>query len=141
MYLNNMWNRTVLPLMTTSMDLRSRNQDVITTNIANAETPRYKAKELVFEDQLRQAVHGNKKDEEMLDVARTHPDHLPQAQSASFQPYLQQQDNQTVRNDGNDVELEKEMSEMIENSIMYNASVQIASKKIEGMKKAIREGK
>ena len=43
--------------------------------------------------------------------------------------------------DGNAVEIENEMSKMAENQIMYNASVQILSKKFEGLKIALREGK
>ncbi|WP_027390166.1 flagellar basal body rod protein FlgB [Chrysiogenes arsenatis] len=141
MFINSMFSRGTIPILSTVMDLRSRNQDIISSNIANAETPNYKAKKLVFEDQLREAVFGSKADKELMPMAKTHPDHLPDNGLIPFVPYIDLQNNQTVRNDGNDVELEKEMGNMIENSMMFNAASQIVAKKIEGLKNAIREGK
>ncbi len=47
----------------------------------------------------------------------------------------------TPGKDGNAVELENEMGRMVENQVMFNASVQILSKKFEGLRSAIREGK
>ena len=47
----------------------------------------------------------------------------------------------TPGKDGNAVELENEMGKMAENQLMFNASVQMLSKKFEGLRSAIREGK
>ncbi|ADU66924.1 flagellar basal-body rod protein FlgB [Desulfurispirillum indicum S5] len=141
MFISELFNRTPINLLATSMTVRSKNQDVIATNVANAETPNYKAKELVFEDQLREAVLGRKEDKEMIPMARTHESHLPTGAKPAFMPYMQLQHNQTVRNDGNDVELEKEIGRMMENATMYQASTTIAAKKIEGLKSAIMEGR
>ncbi|UCZ56369.1 flagellar basal body rod protein FlgB [Desulfurispirillum indicum] len=139
MFINGLFNR--IDLLETSLSVRSKNQEIIASNIANAETPNYKAKELVFEDQLRQAVLGRKEDKEMIPMARTHESHLPTGAKPAFMPYMQLQHNQAVRNDGNDVELEKEIGRLMENSTMYQVSATIASKKIEGLKNAIREGR
>ncbi|MBB5022388.1 flagellar basal body rod protein FlgB [Desulfurispira natronophila] len=141
MFIAEIFDRTPINLLGTSMTVRSKNQDIIASNIANAETPNYKAKELVFEDQLRQAVLGKREDKEVMPMQRTHQAHLPTDERSPFMPYMQLQNNQTVRNDGNDVELEKEVGRMMENSTMYQVSSTIASKKIEGLKNAIREGR
>jgi flagellar basal-body rod protein FlgB len=47
----------------------------------------------------------------------------------------------TPGKDGNAVEMENEMGKMSENQIMFNASVQLLTKKFEGLRTAIREGK
>jgi flagellar basal-body rod protein FlgB len=49
--------------------------------------------------------------------------------------------SKTPGKDGNAVELENEMGRMAENQIMFNASVQLLVKKLEGLKTALREGK
>ena len=124
-----------------SIDLRARNQNLISSNVANAETPNFVPKTLVFEDELQGALKGGYKGTPAMTNAR----HLP-LKGASNR--LQSVTGRVVETpakspgkDGNAVEIENEMSKMAENQIMYNASVQILSKKFEGIKTALREGK
>jgi flagellar basal-body rod protein FlgB len=132
---------TTVAVLGKSIDLRARNQNLISSNVANAETPNYVPKTLAFEDELQGALKSGSKGTPAMTNAR----HLPLKGSSSR---LQSVTGRVVETpskspgkDGNAVELESEMSKMAENQIMYNASVQILSKQFGELRTALREGK
>lgn len=132
---------TTVAVLGKSIDLRARNQNLISSNVANAETPNYIPKTLAFEDELQGALKGGAKGTPAMTNAR----HLPLKGAGSR---LQSVTGRVVETpakspgkDGNAVEIENEMSKLAENQIMYNASVQMLSKKFEGLRMALREGK
>lgn len=131
---------TTINLLGKSIDLRARQQNLISSNIANAETPNYVPKSLKFEDELQGALKGGKGS-----PALTHERHLPLKGAASrissVVGRVVETPSKTPGKDGNAVEMENEMSRMMENQIMYNASVQMIAKKFDGLRIAIREGK
>jgi len=124
-----------------SIDLRNKNQNLISSNIANAETPNYVPKALAFEDELQGALKGGSHDAPGLTNAR----HIPLKGVASrinaVTGRVVETPAKTPGKDGNSVELEGEMSRMVENQIMYNASVQALTRKFTDLRTAIREGK
>jgi len=132
---------TNIELLSKNIDLRAKQQNLISSNLANAETPNYVPKTLVFEDQLQGAIKGKSSGAPALTNVR----HLPlKGATGKLQTVagrVVETPAATPGKDGNAVELENEMSRMMENQIMYNASVQILAKKFEGIKSALREGK
>jgi flagellar basal-body rod protein FlgB len=132
---------STINLLGKTIDLRAQQQNITSSNIANAETPNYVPKSLTFEDELRGALKHGSKGSQML----TNPRHIPLKGAASnlqsVTGKVVEKPAKTPGKDGNSVELENEMSRMMENQIMYNASIQMLSKKFEGLKIAIREGK
>lgn len=136
---------TTVEVLGKSIDLRTRNQNLISSNLANAETPGYTPKGLAFEDQLQGAVKRSAIKGGSRSSSVPHPAHLPVRGGATS---IQQVSGQVIETpaktpgrDGNSVELENEMSRMMENQVMYNASVQLLAKKFEGLRTALREGK
>lgn len=129
---------TTINALAKAVDLRARNHTKISANLANAETPDYTPTALSFEKELGTALKGNT----MGSPATTHPRHIPlKGQAASIQGVegtVIETPAPTPGRDNNGVELEAEMSRMAENQIMYNASIQILTKKFEGMKYAIK---
>lgn len=129
---------TTINSLAKAVDLRARNHTMISANLANAETPNYTPKALSFEKELGAALKGSKTGS----PTTTHPRHIPlKGQAASVQSVegtVIETPAPTPGRDNNGVELEAEMSRMAENQIMYNASIQILTKKFEGMKYAIK---
>jgi len=127
---------TTVDLLGKTLDLRVKRQGLIAANLANAETPNYTPTELKFEDELKGALKKGGK------PATTHPRHIPlKGTSARLEVVTGQVvevPDKAPSPDGNGVELESEMGKMAENQIMYNASVQLLTKKFEMMKQAIR---
>lgn len=129
-----------------SIDLRAKNQNLIASNVANAETPNYVPKSLSFEKEL-QGVINSRHTNGRAASPEPSPRHIPIRGSRSGNAINTVSGNvietpaSTPGKDGNAVELENEMSKLAENQIMFNASVQMLSKKFDGLRTAIREGK
>jgi len=122
-----------------SAQFRQLRQNVTTANIANAETPGYTAKKVDFEDALARAVDTDG----MNAMATSDPAHFPTAGGSISRTRADVYDNPDVskNNDGNTVDLEREMSSLAENSIMYKAAVQLINKKLAAMKYAAGDGR
>lgn len=131
---------TTVDLLSKNIDLRAKSHNMISANLANVETPNYTPTSLSFEDELKGALKGKKGT-----PAVTNPRHIPlKGQSSSLeqvQGRVLETPSPTPGKDNNGVELETEMGRMVENQLMYNASIQILTKKFEGLKYAIRENK
>jgi flagellar basal-body rod protein FlgB len=123
-----------------SLDIRARKHEVIVSNIANVDTPNYKAFELIVEDELAN-MESNK---DLNNLTKTHPLHMS-AKSKNNDNFtisrLQLSDEVSLRGDGNTVNMEKEMAELAENNIMYRTSADILSQKFQSIIKAIYMGK
>jgi flagellar basal-body rod protein FlgB len=117
-------------LLTEAMDYRAARQDMIASNIANADTPYYRPRDVRFEDALaakKNELYKNNSHE--LKMAQTDTKHMaPKEEGSSLKPTLYYRDGHMARNDGNSVDLDVETTEMSKNSIMFNALVMAAKK-------------
>ncbi|MHB8058605.1 MAG: flagellar basal body rod protein FlgB [Desulfuromonadaceae bacterium] len=144
MQIEGIFSRTI-DVLGKSIDLRAKNQNLIASNIANAETPNFIPKTLAFEQELQGALKERQSGQRASSAP--HSRHIPlrgAGSSGSLQSVagkVIETPASTPGRDGNAVELENEMGRMAENQIMFNASVQMISKKFEGLRSAIREGK
>ncbi len=136
-----------IDLLGKSVDLRTRNQNLISSNIANAETPGYTPKKLEFEEQLQSAVKksSSRGMHSAGSSVTTHPAHIPLrgggGRISQVRGSIVETPAKTPGRDGNSVEMENEMSNMMQNQVLFNASVQLLAKKFEGLRSALREGK
>lgn len=121
-----------------ALNFRQLRHGVTSSNIANAETPGYKAKVVEFEEALNRAID--------LDGAgamtATAPEHFAMGPGSIGKARADVYDNPDVNvtNDGNTVDLEKEMATLQENSILYKAALQLINKKLGALKYAVTEG-
>ena len=100
------------------LNFRGEKQKVISSNIANINTPNYKTKELVFEDELNNSITNNS-----LQLKATNSKHMTNINSslANSNPKLMEVDNLEEQNDGNNVNLDTQMGEMSKNKILFDA--------------------
>lgn len=120
----------------TSLNMRQLRHNLTSSNIANAETPGYHAKKLDFEDALARALDLDG----MRGLSASHPEHFPTGGSnPSVRPEIFDNPEAAVNSDGNSVDLEKEMSALSENAIMYKAALQLINKKMAALKYAASE--
>jgi flagellar basal-body rod protein FlgB len=129
---------TTINLLGKSLDLRAENHNRISANVANAETPGYSPTSLSFESELQGAISTKGK----ATPVQTHPRHIPLRGYASSLEQVRGtivDESTTIPGlDRNGVELENEMGKMVQNQIMFNASIQLLNKKFEGLKSAIK---
>jgi len=121
-----------------TLDLRSRRHDLIASNIANKDTPGYKAFDLVVKEEIQNLDAGQN-----LELARTHPMHIKAKMGKQDVFHLKRLEKTpfTSGDDENSVDLDKEMGKLSENNLMYNVTAHILSKRIIGLKTAIQGGK
>lgn len=133
------WGSTI-DVLSRVLDLRSLRHNLLTTNIANADTPRYRPAELKFADVLSR-IHQEKGASPLM---RTDPRHLPAASGSREGGELWASASESsalpAGNDGNAVDMEKEMAKLAENNLMYNANVQMLAKLFSQIRYAIDEG-
>ncbi|HLD23942.1 MAG TPA: flagellar basal body rod protein FlgB [Sulfuricurvum sp.] len=109
-------------LMKSALDYRAARQDIIAGNIANADTPFYRPKDISFEDTLAQKSAEIFRDKsQTLQMAHTNGAHLGPVDSGSTKATTFFRDGHMARNDGNSVDLDVETTEMAKNSTMFNA--------------------
>jgi flagellar basal-body rod protein FlgB len=126
MALSGIFDRTIGVLQKV-LDLRVRSQQVISSNIANIDTPGYSAGRLTFEEDLRRAL-----EEPVGQAPERRPGHF-----AIGGQGLEQVEGRVVRlpsrtglGDGNGVDLDQEMIAQAENQILFEAATQMLNKKL-----------
>jgi len=122
-----------------SLNLRSKQHQILSSNIANMDTPNYKAFELVIEEEMTRTNKPSKR----LPLQRTHGDHLASNNYLCDSVELKYADPPefSLRGDGNTVDVEKTMGKLAENTILYKTAAQLISAKFKGLKTAIQGGK
>lgn len=111
---------------------------VLTSNIANIDTPNYKAFEVVMED-----VRQKKGDPSgTLKLVRTGPLHLTGRRQSTDGVKIKASDPPlfNLRADGNTVDLDRTMGKLAENTILYRTAAQLIRKKFQGLKNVIKGG-
>jgi len=127
-------------LISDALDYRAARQDMIASNIANADTPFYRPRDIRFEDALaakRADILNDKSNQ--LSLAQTNSSHIPlHVEHSSAKPTTFFRDGHMARNDGNSVDIDVETTEMSKNSVMFNALI-MANKKDSAIFKSVIE--
>lgn len=135
--MSNLFDKTTNAL-STALAMRQIKQNIISSNIANAETPNYHAQKMDFEEALARAIDLDG----LTSISTSHENHFALGGGkGSVRPDIYENPEGAINNDGNTVDLEKEMSALSENSIMYKAALQLINKKMAALKYAIGEGR
>ncbi len=128
-----------MQLLNRTLDLRQARQRVIASNIANEETPGYRATELSFQDSLQAANRGR----DFVSLAVTQGQHIGPRGNPVQQVMgkLGSVPAGDIPLDANSVNIELEMAKMSENAMQYNAAADLLARKFRGLLNAIREGR
>jgi len=117
-----------------TLGIRSRRTEILASNISNADTPNYKAKDINFKDALNAAKSGAG-----VSLNRTDSAHnLGFSTSMAQNGLLFRNTNQPDTGDGNTVDLEVERNLFMKNSLEYQASLDFLNSKISGLRTAIK---
>lgn len=127
-----------MKLLAKVLDLRSAKQNVIATNIANAETPGFAKKEFAFEEELKQAIHAKPGT-----LATTHSNHiaLTPGNVSSVSGNIREVKDKTGIGDENGVNVDSEMIDLAENELLYETAAQLLKKKFAMLSYVVQEGK
>lgn len=128
-----------------ALDGLSARQRAISNNLANVDTPHYKAQDVRFENQLQQKIQQHKAQSLPADLhperrfQAAHPRHLP-LDLPQDRPYTLSQLPGQMKNDGNGVDMEQEMTRMAQAQLSYTTVSQLLSGSYSNLKYVISEG-
>jgi flagellar basal-body rod protein FlgB len=107
-------------LLEKALNIRGYYHKVIASNIANVETPGYKEKDIDFQTELERSVSGS---------------------TGNIEVHEKSNPSGSDGIDGNSVTMEDQIVKMTENSMMFNAFVQLINKRFSMLRYAINEGR
>jgi flagellar basal-body rod protein FlgB len=120
----------------TVLDLRIAQHSLTASNLANADTPGYRAKVVDFEHVLAEAVTG-----EPSELRRTDPRHLGPGGASASAPPVVELDPPPWAIDGNSVLAERETARLQSNALMYEAVARGIDHKLDLLRYAVTDGK
>ncbi len=120
----------------TALSLRAARQELLASNIANADTPNYKARDIDFASALQNALAGTSTE---LPVVKTSSMHLEGKAGGSIlgAPVMYRKPVQPSA-DGNTVDMDVERAQFADNALRYEASVRFVSEQMKAVLTAIQ---
>ncbi len=117
-----------------SLMLRSQRQQVLASNIANADTPGYIARDFDFAKALQNATGGASPSA----VSTTNARHLRPGSADPLNPELAYSVQTEPSQDGNSVDLDRERANFVDNSIRYESTLRFINSNVKTMLTAIQ---
>ncbi|MEK5443138.1 MULTISPECIES: flagellar basal body rod protein FlgB [unclassified Fredinandcohnia] len=117
-----------------ALDYSALRQKVISNNIANVDTPNYKAQDVSFKNLLANET------ESQMRANRTNEKHIEFTSSKRSNNPLIAKNDTAYNHNGNNVDIDKEMALLAENQIYYNAITQRISGKFNTLKTVVKGG-
>lgn len=118
-----------------SLDYANLKNQTIANNIANADTPGYKTETVSFKDTLQETMDAG------FTAKRTNPKHLAFGSTETTSEFqVTKQEDTSYTNSENNVDIDKEMSELADNQLYYQALVDRMSGKFNSLSKVITGG-
>ena len=118
--------------LTKAIEGSQRRQEAIASNLANLNTKNYKANRISFEGELKKALGEAQKSRD-FESAKAKINHIA--------PKVVKDQSSRMNNDGNNVDLDQEMSLMAANQILYQTLIQQLNQKYQTMSYVIHEGR
>ncbi len=119
-----------LHVLSNALRVRNKKQEILASNIANAATPNYKARDVVFEVELARSLNEGP-------LKTSNSQHIAVA-SKNLPGKVQYRQSINPSVDGNTVELAVEQMEFAENAIRYQTTLDFINSKVKGLIGAIR---
>ncbi|MGI6711719.1 MAG: flagellar basal body rod protein FlgB [Bacillota bacterium] len=129
-------NNNMIDFLLKNLDVAALRHRVTANNVANVNTPGFQKSTVCFEEKLKKTLNSEK-----IGLVTTNSAHFPIGKGGSNQPEVIKTDGTTQRQDGNNVNLEKELSTMDMNAIIYRLMVQELNNRLGNLSYVINEGR
>ena len=118
----------------TALNVRAARQELLAANIANADTPQFKARDIDFREALMGALNGKLSP---LALSTTSPKHQEGMASSPLETSLRYRTENQSSVDGNTVDMDVERASFTENAVQYEASLTFINGLLRSMQQAI----
>lgn len=124
-----------LSVFSQAMNLRTQRHQVLASNIANADTPGYKARDFSFESAMQNAMSGRSQ-AGGVSLARTSAGHISGGAASGAAQLVFRKETQSAV-DGNTVDMDVERAQIAENALQYQILTQLIGDKFKGVRSAL----
>ena len=118
-----------------ALRLRARRMEVLASNLANADTPNYKARDMDFSALLQRMQHDG---EPGIELKRTDERHIAATDIDALEAGIKYRNPMMPSLDGNTVDMQMEQARFAENALQYQTSLTFLNGKIRSLKLAIK---
>ncbi len=116
-----------------ALNLRDQRQKILASNIANADTPGYQARDIDFSAQLARAIRQGHPGSQTLSLSLTSGRHIAAQSHSLISPELLYRVPDQPAADGNTVDMDRERVQFADNSVKYQTDLTILSSQIKQM--------
>lgn len=116
-----------------ALRVREARQELLASNMANADTPNYKARDVNFSEALKQVTQSKQSLHASLPLTVTSPGHIRGITPDSISGAVQYRNDQQGGIDGNNVDLDQERLQFADNALHHEASVTLVTAQIRNM--------
>ncbi|WP_437610713.1 flagellar basal body rod protein FlgB [Erwinia sp. V71] len=118
---------------TEALNLRAQRQEILASNIANADTPGYQARDIDFASQLKKTLEQGRAQGSGMSLALTSARHIPAetVQKPALDLMYRIPDQPAA--DGNTVDMDRERTQFADNSLKYQTDLTLISSQLKGM--------
>lgn len=119
-----------IDMLSAVLDFRSERHKVITSNIANIDTPNYRPKDITFREELK----------DLFENGEGTPS-TGNGEGRLIRRPIEDEIGVEVVDAGDKVDLDTEMAKLAENNLMYNLAVELLARKFKGLNTVLKEAK
>lgn len=116
-----------------ALNLYAKRQEILSANIANADTPGYKSIDINFKNELSKIIYQKNEKNTSICLNKTSPYHLNPKDNYSFLLKTTPVITGQIKQDGNTVNMDRERIEFINNSLKYQSTLVFMKNEIRNM--------
>jgi flagellar basal-body rod protein FlgB len=142
--IDRLFTNDTMAILQKSLDASALQQKLSANNLANVDTPGFKRSEVLFTERLKAAIASQQTTQENLQASVTNAKHMAFNTPETLDhvaPQVITRNDTTLRNDGNNVDVDQEMAKLAENTVFYSALAQVTTMRLGMLKTSITEGR
>lgn len=123
-----------------ALNLRAQRQEILSANIANADTPGFQARDIDFASELKKVMARGRVEGSGVALAMTSARHIPAQTHSAPSLDLKYRVPDQPSMDGNTVDMDRERTQFADNSLKYQTDLQLISGQIKSMMSVLSNG-
>ena len=116
-----------------ALNLRAQRQEILSANIANADTPGYQARDIDFASQLQKVMEQGRASGSGMSLSLTSDRHIPASNVQAADMDLMYRIPDQPSADGNTVDMDREHTNFADNSVRYQTDLTVLGGQVKGM--------
>ncbi|QCI20472.1 flagellar basal body rod protein FlgB [Buchnera aphidicola (Brachycaudus cardui)] len=121
-----------------ALNLYAQRQEILASNIANADTPGYKSRDINFQKELIKILQNRDTQNRKIFLNKTSPNHLNAKYNNLISLQIKPVISNEIKPDGNTVNMDRERIEFVNNSLKYQSSLAFIKNEIKNITRVLQ---